>query len=161
MNDPADSVRHGLAARLRTLLLVFDRQDRLETAQEFVGWLAEHSDPQDLADHAREILLRAFRVAGDPINFEILARLDRIDPVSIADLMRTTRLSRVAVSERINDMVQTGLAVREMVNDHVRGTDLGDGLTAFVREAAKGAGDELTNGLGIGEAGSGHSGRAS
>ena len=152
MRDPTDSVGHGLAARLRTLLLALDRQDRLETAQEFVGWLAEHSEPQDLADHARELLLRAFRVAGDPVNFGILIRLDRIDPVSIPELMRATRLGRVAVSERVNDMVQTGLAVREMVNDDVRGTDLGDGLTAFVDEATKRGGAELANGLGIGEA---------
>lgn len=161
MNTPVDSVRHGLVARLRNLLLALDRQDRLETAQEFAGWMTEHSEPQDLADYAREILLRAFRVAGDPINFEILSRLDRIDPVGIPDLMRTTHLSRVAVSERVNDMVQTGLAVREMVNDHVRGTDLGEGLTAFVRDAAKGAGDDLTNALGIVEARRDHPGRPS
>ncbi|MCP4202001.1 MAG: MarR family transcriptional regulator [bacterium] len=151
MKDPADSVQHGLVARLRTLLLALDRQDRLETAQEFVGWLAEQKERQELAEHASELLLRAFRVAGDPVNFRILTKLDRIDPVGIADLMRETRLSRVAVSERINDMVQTGLAVREMVNDHVRGTELTEGLTAFVNDTAQQAGIELKDGLGGGE----------
>lgn len=147
MNDPVDSVQHGVAARLRTLLLSLDRQDRLETAQEFVGWLAGQMDANQLEEHSREILLRALRVAGDPINFQILALLDRIDPIDIPELMRSTRLSRVAVSERVNDLVQTGLAVREMVNDQVRGTDLSEGLTVFVNSAARRAGRELRTGL--------------
>ncbi len=140
------AVRRGIVARLRTLLLALDRQDRLETAQEFVGWLsAQEAEP--LIDHSRELLLRAFRVAGDPINFRILARLDLLEPIGVPDLMGELGLSRVAVSERINDMAQTGLAVREMVNDHVRGTDLGVGLAAFVNGAATSAGFELAEDL--------------
>lgn len=141
------AVRRGIVARLRTLLLALDRQDRLETAQEFVGWLSAQKDAEPLAEHSRELLLRAFRVAGDPINFRILARLDLLEPVGVSDLMSELGLSRVAVSERINDMAQTGLAVRELVNDHVRGTDLGMGLTAFVNGAATGAGLELAKDL--------------
>lgn len=147
MKNPADSVQHGVVARLRTLLLALDRRDRLETAQEFVGWLAGQADAKQLAEHSRELLLRALRVAGDPINFRILSLLDGIDPTDIPDLMRETHLSRVAVSERVNDLVQTGLAVREMVNDQVRGTDLSEGLTAFVNGTAERAGIELKEGL--------------
>ncbi len=147
MNVPTNSVRNGIVARLRTLLLALDRQDRLETAQEFVGWLAGQADAGQLAEHSRELLLRALRVAGDPINFRILTKLDLIDPIGVADLIRETQLSRVAVSERVNDMVQTGLAVREMINDQVRGTDLGAGLTAFVDDASEGAGIDLAESL--------------
>lgn len=147
MRDPADSVQHGVVARLRTLLLSLDRQDRLETAHDFVGWLPGQADAKQLAEHSRELLLRALRVAGDPINFRILELLDRIDPVDIPELMSKTRLSRVAVSERVNDLVQTGLAVRELVNDQVRGTDLSAGLAAFVDGAAESAGIELKDWL--------------
>jgi hypothetical protein len=132
---------------LRTLLLSLDRQDRLETAQEFVGWLAGQTDEKQLAEYSRELLLRALRVAGDPINFQILNLLDRIDPIDVPALMRETRLNRVAVSERVNDLVQTGLAVREMVNDQVRGTDLSAGLATFVNGAAQRAGIELKDAL--------------
>lgn len=147
MTDRAESVRDGVVARLRTLLLVFDRQDRLETAQEFVGWLAEETNPERLAEHSRELLLRALRVAGDPINYRVLSLLDPIEPAGLSELMELTGLGRVALSERLNDMVQTGLAVREMVNDHVRGTDLGAGLTSFVEDVAADAGSDLARNL--------------
>jgi DNA-binding HxlR family transcriptional regulator len=143
----SDAIVCGVTARLRTLLLAFDRQDRLETAHEFVGWLAGEASADQLESHALELLLRALRVAGDSTNFRILRELDSIDPVGIGELMRSTGLSRVAVSERVNDMVQTGLAVREMVNDQVRGTDLSAGLRELVNAAAERAGLELVEEL--------------
>ena len=147
MDNPGEAASRGIVARLRTLLLVLDRQDRLETAQAFAGWLEGESKPDRLTDHAREILLRALKVAGDPVNYTILRQLDPIEPVEIPELMRQTRLSRVAVSERVNDLVQTGLAVREMINDQVRGTELVEGLRHFIETAARQAGDELASEL--------------
>jgi len=90
------------------------------------------------------MLLRALRVAGDPVNFTIISELDTFGPVELPDLMRRTGLERVAVSERVNDLVQTGLAVREMINDQIRGTNLSQGLVAWIEEIAEGCGSQLT-----------------
>ncbi len=143
MSDLAESLAAGLAERLRTLLLTLDRQDRLETAAAFVGWLAGEREAGRLPDDARELLLRALKVAGDPVNYRLLAALDPIEPVELPALMEGAGLGRVAASERVHDMAQVGLAVRELVNDEVRGTALGAGLVALVEGAAAGAGERL------------------
>jgi DNA-binding HxlR family transcriptional regulator len=126
------------------LLLSLDRQDRLETAAPFVGWLEGERRDGRLEAHSREMLLRALRAASDPVNFAILSELDTIEPVELPDLMQKTGLHRVAVSERLNDLVQTGLAVREMINDQIRGTDLSHGLVAWIEEIASGCGSQLS-----------------
>ncbi|NND01273.1 MAG: hypothetical protein HKN91_00665 [Acidimicrobiia bacterium] len=147
LSEVKNDMQRGIVARLRTLLLVLDRQDRLETGEAFTGWLEAEANSRRISDHAREMLLRAMRVASDPVNYAVLAGLDLMEPVAILELMESTGLSRVAVSERVNDMVQTGLAIREMVNDEVRGTDLTRGICSFIESAADAAGDELATEL--------------
>ena len=141
---PSSRVQQGVVSRLRTLLLALDRQDRLETAAPFVGWLDGERRDGRLQAHAREMLLRALKVASDPVNFAIISSLDTLEPVELPGLMQLTGLERVAVSERVNDLVQTGLAVREMSHDQVRGTDLSQGLVAWIEEIASGCGSQLT-----------------
>ncbi|MDH3253857.1 MAG: hypothetical protein OEM62_02615 [Acidobacteriota bacterium] len=141
-------IRQGVVDRLRTLVLAFDRQDRLETAQAFVGWLEDERTAEGLLGDAREMLLRALKVASDPVNFRLLSALDPIEPVDVPTLMSRSNLGRVAVSERVNDLVQTGLAVRELVNDQVRGTELSAGFAAWVEAIASGAGTALADELG-------------
>ncbi len=143
MTDPLEDIVDGLHGRVRTLLLALDRQDRLETASRFVGWLEGERREGRLAGPAREVLLRALRATSDPLNFRLLAMLDPLAPVGIGTLMERLGLDRVAASERVNDLVQAGLAVREMVNDEVRGTPLGRGLVALVDRAATEAGERL------------------
>lgn len=143
MTEPLDDIVDGLNGRVRTLLLALDRQDRLETASRFVGWLEGERRQGRLAGSAREVLLRALRATSDPVNFRLLAMLDPLAPVGIGTLMERLGLDRVAASERVNDLVQAGLAVREMVNDEVRGTPLARGLVGLVERAAAGAGERL------------------
>ena len=142
----------GLADRLRTLLLTMDRLDRLETAGELAGWLDRERAAGRLPEHARELFLRALRVAADPTNFMVLAALDPLDSVDLVELMRRTKTGRVAASERVNDLVQVGLAAREMVGDQIRCTALAEGLVALVEEVAGETGKQLRQELGAAEA---------
>ncbi len=146
-NVEADgAILAGLVDRVRSLLLALDRRDRLETAGEFAGWLQQQTREQ-LDDIAREMLLRALRCAGDPVNYRILQRLDGLDAVDAADLLRDTDLRRVALSERLNDLAQVGLISRDTVDDQVRGTSLAVGVQAVVERMAVEAGGILLDGL--------------
>ncbi len=139
----------GLSARVRTLLLSLDRQDRLETAGAFVGWLdGEAAAGGGLADSTREMFLRALKVAGEPMNFSILELLDATDGTSLNEIMAATGLPRVAASERVHDLVQTGLASRELVGDQVRSTPLAQGLGKLVGQIASRAAQDLAQELG-------------
>ena len=150
MADPHDDMVHGLTDRVRSLLRAFDRQDRLETARAFVGWLERQQRGGKLPDAAREMLLRALHVGSDPINYCILSTLDPLQATDVASLMAATDLSRVAVSERIGDLVAVGLASRELVDDQVRGTALALGLRAMVESLAERAGERLATELASG-----------
>ncbi len=143
MNADTDPIVDGLVARAKNLLRALDRQDRLETAGEFAGWLERQRQGGGLADTGREILLRALKAASDPVNYRILQRLDPLDAVDLPALMAAAGLERVAVSERVNDLVQAGLASRELIGDEIRGTPLSTGLVALVEGLAAAAGERL------------------
>ena len=137
----------GLADRLRNLLLALDRQDRLESASAFVGWLADESEAERLGGHAREMLLRALKTVADPVNYDLVTRLDPLDGVELSALLAATGLGRVALSERLNDLVQTGLASRELVGDQVRSTALAAGLLEWIEATAADTGKALAEQL--------------
>lgn len=143
MASHEDEIVGGLTDRLRNLVLTLDRQDRLESARVFVGWLGRRREEGALPEDAREVFLRALRAASDPLNFRILEQLDLLAPVELSRLMGSLGLERVALSERVNDLLQAGLAVRELVNDQVHGTALGQGLVTLVHEISRRAGDQL------------------
>lgn len=147
MGAPDDMVQ-GLADRTRNLLRVLDRQDRLETAGTFVGWLEGEVRDGRLVESTRELLLRALAVAGDPVSFRLLERLDPLEGVELPALMRDTGLGRVAASERVHDLVQVGLASRDLVSDQVRGTALAAGIVALVAAVAGETADRLREELG-------------
>ena len=113
-----------------------DRQDRLESADAFFGWLAAETETERLGEHAREMLLRALKIVADPVNLDLLRGLDPLDAVEFAGLQEATGLGRVALSERLNDLVQSGLASRELVGDQVRSTPLGAGLVEWIETIA-------------------------
>ncbi len=148
MNADIDPIVEGLVARVKNLLRALDRQDRLETAGEFAGWLARQRQGTGLADAGREVLLRALKAASDPVNYRILGCLDPLDAVGLPALMATAGLDRVAASERVNDLVQAGLASRELIGDQIRGTPLASGLVALVEGLAAAAGERLDGELG-------------
>ena len=146
--DAQDAMALGLTERARNLLRALDRKDRLETSEEFAGWLQTAVGERDLEEIATELILRAMRVASDPANHRILELLGPLDGVRLVDLMERTGLSRVAVSERVNDLVQTGLASRELIGDQIRGTPLADGFVKLVESLSEAAGRGLAQELG-------------
>ena len=147
MNQEADgAILAGLVERVRGLLLTIDRRDRLETASESVGWLQRQTREQ-LDDIAQGMLLRVLRAAGDPVNYQILQRLDAVNAVSAADLTPETGLDRVALSERLNDLSQVGLISRDIIDDQVCGTSLALGVRTLVERIAVQAGGKLLEDL--------------
>jgi hypothetical protein len=147
ISGPREEMLKGLTDRVRTLLRAMDRQDRLETARTFAGWLEAEAEAGRLPDAAREMLLRALRVGADPVNYRILRTLDPSTPVDLPALMQGTGLDRVAASERLNDLVQVGLASRELLGDQIRGTPLTSGLVGLVEGLSARAGEGLRKAL--------------
>ena len=143
MRDPSQAMLEGLTDRVRNLLRTLDRKDRLETARAFVGWLESEQREQRLPEAAREMLLRALRLASDPINYNILTCLNPEVGLAVSDLMAKLGLARVAVSERLNDLLQVGLVSRELTEDQIRATSLAIGLVEWIENLASQAGQQL------------------
>jgi hypothetical protein len=124
-----DEISNGAWARLRNLLGALDRVDRLETSSEFDGWLQAFArDEAALAATLREFLLRALRLASDPLNFQILSHLKRGGPTSFGDLLTLTRVSRVELVERANELARAGLTLQALEGEQVEITNLALGL---------------------------------
>jgi len=141
-----DPILTGLVERVHSLLLGLDRRDRLETANEFVGWLQRQTREQ-LDNIARGMLLRALRCAGDPVNYQILERLAELDEANAAALMPKTGLDRVAVCERLNDLAQVGLISQDVLGGQISETSLAVGVRTLVERLAVQAGGKLLDGL--------------
>lgn len=128
-----NTIVEGLWARFKGLALALHRQDRLETARDFVGWLeALPADEAQIADIALNLTLRALHVASDPVNFRILQRLRRESSVSLTALMADMGLGRIPLHDRLHVLMQVGLAVQELESDDVRSTQLTDGIVDLV-----------------------------
>ncbi len=119
----------ALAFRLRDIARMLDRLDRLESGTG--EWLISQGDAA-LQEAAREMTLRAFRVAADPTNYVILKYLSEHTSVPLSDLEQAIGLVRLALNERINDLVQVGLATRNIDTDHVQGTTAGTALVGLI-----------------------------
>lgn len=134
----ASTIAGALFPRIRSVILALDRQDRLETAQDFVGWLdALREDSAQVEELAEQAVLRALRVAADPTNFRILQRLAANSNVPLRALMEDLNLGRVPVHERVNELMQAGLAVQELESDDVRATPLTEAMVALVQSISQ------------------------
>ena len=91
---------------------------------------------------AREVVLRALRVAGDPAAYAWLARLAGGDG-TLEELAGSAGVSRLVAWERVNDLVQVGLVARALDGDRVGLTGAGRILVDLVEEAAEAAAAEL------------------
>ncbi len=133
MDDTKHRIATALFPRIRSLILVLDRQDRLETAHDFVGWReALQDDEAQITRIARHATLRALHVATDPLNFHILQRLARHNRVAMKNLMQEAGMDRIPLHERINELMQVGLAVQELESDDVRATPLTEAVVTLV-----------------------------
>ncbi len=137
-NTLVSAIASALFPRVRSVILALDRQDRLETAQDFVGWLdALREDPAQVEELAEQAVLRALRVAADPTNFRILRRLAESTSVPLRALMEDLNLGRVPVHDRINELMQAGLAVQELESDDVRATPLTEAVVTLVESVKR------------------------
>ena len=139
-----DDLSSALALRLRDIARMLDRLDRLESGTG--EWLTAQDDAA-LKEAAREMTLRALRVAADPINFAILNHLATHSSVPLADLETTTRLGRLALSERVSDLVQVGLAGRNIDTDHVQATPAGAALVTWINGVGAATAKKLAEAL--------------
>ena len=134
----------ALALRLRDIARMLDRLDRLESGTG--EWLLLQGEGE-LAEAAREMTLRAFRIAADPANFAILAFLSARSTAPVAELEKASGLGRLALSERINDLVQVGLAGRNIDTDQVQGTAAGAALVGLIDNLSRATAKQLAEAL--------------
>ncbi|MBI4674323.1 MAG: MarR family transcriptional regulator [Chloroflexi bacterium] len=133
--NPLDDIALGAWTRLRNLIGALDRVDRLETAREFDGWLQQFSPDENALDATiREFLLRALRLVGDPLNFQILAQLNANQGATMTELLAETRLSRVDLTERVNEMARAGLTVQPLEQDKIEATPFALGLLELLAQ---------------------------
>ena len=129
MASGLNDLAFALALRLRDIARMLDRLDRLESGSG--EWLAAQGEGA-LAEAARDMTLRALRVAADPTNFALLTFLSAHASAPIVELEKACGLGRLALSERVNDLVQVGLAGRNIDTDQVQGTAAGAALVAWI-----------------------------
>ena len=139
-----DDLSSALALRLRDIARMLDRLDRLESGTG--QWLTLQGDAA-LKEAAREMTLRALRVAADPINFAILKHLAVHSSVPLADLEMATGHGRLALSERVSDLVQVGLAGRNIDTDHVQATPASAALVAWMNSISEATANKLADAL--------------
>lgn len=140
-----DLMAEGAWTRLRNLIGALDRVDRLETSPEFDGWLKQlQTDEHALEATIREFLLRAVRLAADPINWQILLRLRETNGATLSALLELTHLPRVELAERVNELARAGLTIQTLDEAVIEITPFGRGwlhwldkVTERIREQAR------------------------
>ena len=139
MSEEFEQAAGGLWSRFRDIAMALRRlQDFNFSAEGGEGRFTDRwldglvRDAGALTGVGRELVLRAFRVGADAVNFEILTRLREEEGVTLSDLTRATGLPQFTVSERVNDLVQVGLAVRVLEQDAARATALTRGFLGIV-----------------------------
>lgn len=136
--DPLDEIARGAWTRLRNLIGALDRVDRLETSEEYIGWLQKLATDESVLERtAKEFILRAVRLAADPINWLVLVRLAENEAATTAELSGMTGIQRVEIVERLNELARAGLTLQSLEGDRVAVTDLGRGMIAFVGQVTQ------------------------
>ncbi len=130
-NELITQVAAGLAGRLRSLVMVIDRLDRLESGSG--AWLAKFNDAE-LTESATALTLRALNTVSDQTNYTILKTLSTSESQAMSYLIETTGYGRLHLSERLNDLVQVGLAMRLIDTDHAQITAAGGAMVRLVEQ---------------------------
>jgi DNA-binding HxlR family transcriptional regulator len=146
--ETAQAIAEGLWERFRLLAMTIDKLDSFVTlapgaaavpesageGAESRSWSRSLAEREDEARAvADDLVLRCFRVAVAPGQFELLSQLPREESVSFAELEKKTGLNRLSLSERVNDLIQVGLAIREPTT--VQLTAAGQALVDFLQTA--------------------------
>ena len=147
-STPEDALVEGLISRMLGILRALDRQDQLETSDEFSGWLETFSQDEEGAKAAaRELVLRALRAISDRINYRILQQTSNMESRPVSEVMQILGLGRVEAVERIHDLVQVGALSQDLVSGSVQVTLLGAALAGMVERTSELAVKELLDRL--------------
>ncbi|MCA9963980.1 MAG: hypothetical protein KC423_07050 [Anaerolineales bacterium] len=138
--DLTQQIAAGLAGRLRSLVLVIDRLDRLESGGG--DWLARFAE-DELAETTLVLTLRALATVANRDNFRVLAALVGSDSLGMGELMAVTGNGRLLLSERLNDLVQVGLAARLIDTDHAQITAAGVNMVQLIEEISRKTAEEF------------------
>jgi len=134
--DPGAALGHGVAGMLRHLMAVLDREDRLEAGTG--DWLTDFSaDEPGRARAVRASVLRALRMAVDPVGFTILETLDGVAGRPTSELAKRAGIDQLSAAEMVSDLVSAGLAVKLPEAGQVAGTPAGSSIVELVRAATK------------------------
>lgn len=104
-----DLFAEGLWQRLRDILIAQSRWDAFIHDPD-KGANGETPPKESASSMALQMILRALRVAVDPVNMAILRRLAGEDEVGLMEIEKQTGLSRTAAIETLHDLSQVGLA---------------------------------------------------
>ena len=140
---PSQQLAEALWQRFKELVLVRQRLEdfvfhpEAESVEKVHGQLESLSrDQEQLRLIARELTLRAFRVAVEADNFKILLLLKEERSVSMIRLSELTGLPELVLGEKVNDLVQIGVASRSLETNEVRATPLADSLMELFEDTA-------------------------
>lgn len=144
MAQGLNALSFALAMRLRDIARMLDRLDRLEAGTG--EWLGAQRD-EDWRAAAKEMTLRALRLAADPTNFALLSFLTAHPTTPMRELEAASGLGRLALSERLNDLMQVGLAGRDLDTDQVQITAGGAALVGLIESISGATARTLTEAL--------------
>jgi hypothetical protein len=138
----AASLGRAAARVLSYLIQVVDREDRLESGSgRFREELEADADGRWRA--VEDAVLRALRLAAEPINYRILERLAKVGVIDVPDLVSLTGLPRLSIEERVSDLTSAGLAAKVTSAGQVGGTEAGTALVGLIRDAVAAGSSEL------------------
>jgi hypothetical protein len=98
----------------------------------------EPADGGDRTEAARDLVLRALRIAADPTNAALLRRLHDGE-ATMGNLAELVGLPRLAIWERVNELVAAGLAGHSLETDSAGLTPAGAAVVSFCDEATRAA----------------------
>lgn len=142
--SPGEAMVESIVARLLAIAASLDRQDSLETSEEFAGWFKQFSmNEKDARSAALELIFRAMRAVADRTNYRILQFAIESEGSPVPEFCEALGMERIGTVERIHDLVQAGILAQDLISGAVQVTPLGQGLFGMVDDLASRAGGDV------------------
>lgn len=133
-----DDLVEGLWRRLRDVIMVAERVETFAFGATETGPATLRLDAAEAEALARDVVVRALRTAGDPLNWSILERAaaSAEEGAALDEAAGALGIPRLVVSERVSELMQAGLAMRALDTDRVHATAAGLALVSLAGVAA-------------------------
>lgn len=136
--DHVAAFASGMWRRLRDVILVAERIEDYAFRAEQEGRRRPAVAPGEADRLALDLTVRAFRLAGDGTNWQILSAAASADAgAPVEQLASACALPRLAITERANELIQAGLCVRAIDADRILVTEAGEALVGLVTSVAE------------------------